>query len=136
MASNLGAETAGRNTKRERSAERGAAASRFWLNAFIGDAPGEKNQSPQSSHRHCPRCRALEGGRERGGLRVRVASEGGGGKGLRAIPPALRHTSIPPGDSHGVNGESRNLVATKRSLPGNNNTPPPLPFRFALIHRY
>lgn len=38
--------------------------------------------------------------------RVRVASEGWEWRGLRAIPPALRHTSIPQGDSHGVNRET------------------------------
>lgn len=47
-----------------------------------------------------------------------------GGEGLRAIPPALRHTSIPPGDSHGVNRRRRVEKLRRNETPGN-NTPPP-----------
>lgn len=119
-------ETAARNTRRKK---RGALASRCWLNAFIGDAPREKNQGPQSSHRHCPTPFPCVRGRtqERGGKGCVGGS--GGWKGARGCEPFLRHyvirrfpRGIPTASTD--DGESRNFVATKRFLPGN-NTPPP-----------
>lgn len=119
MASNLGAESA---RAEEKEAWRSG---RFWLNAFIGDAPGEKNQSPQSRRTAI----VPVGGRGRTRER-RVESKGceGGLRGGRGCEPFLRHYVIRrfPGGipTASTDDESRNFVATKRFLPGNNNTPP------------
>lgn len=119
VASNLGAESA---RAEEKEAWRSG---RFWLNAFIGDAPGEKNQSPQSRRTAI----VPVGGRGRTRER-RVESKGceGGLRGGRGCEPFLRHYVIRrfPGGipTASTDDESRNFVATKRFLPGNNNTPP------------
>lgn len=127
-------ETAARNTRRKK---RGALASRSWLNAFIGDAPREKNQGPQSSHRHCPTPFPCVRGRtrERGGKGCVGGSGGGRGRGVASHSSGITSYVDSPGGF-----PRRQPTTASRETSSQRNAFCQviilLPLRFALIHRY